>query len=158
MMAMTTLEALLVSYLWAMYGRDHDYGFIHLCSWPLDAFTYDGVCSHNPFQEGVGGEFDVSVEQPQQITNGIKSDNPPTTQPTISNQAAWPSQNPMQHRSEPTKSNGQGLSSQDERLVGRSCSPAMHATTLEMMLASLGTISWPKTNRDTNRVQKCSAN
>lgn len=55
--------------------RDHDYGFNHICPWPLDSFTYDGACSHNALKEGFEGELDLTEEQLQQIADDIKAKN-----------------------------------------------------------------------------------
>lgn len=69
------LEAILACYFWAMYKRDHDYGFNHLCPWSLDAFTYDGACSHNPLREAFEGDVDITEEQLQQIADETKAKN-----------------------------------------------------------------------------------
>ncbi|MCJ1443047.1 MAG: Protein kinase C-like 1 [Stictis urceolatum] len=69
------LEAIFACYFWAMYKRDHDYGFNHLCLWPLDSFTYDGACSHSPLKEGFERELDLSEVELQQIADDIKAKN-----------------------------------------------------------------------------------
>jgi transposase-like protein len=50
------MEAALAIVFWAMADRDIDYGMPHVCPWSLDAFDYDGACSHSALSEGIRGE------------------------------------------------------------------------------------------------------
>jgi hypothetical protein len=67
------LEAVFACYFWAMARCDHDYGFNHLCPWPLDSFTYNGTCSHNPFKEAIPGDIKLSEEELEQIADKTKA-------------------------------------------------------------------------------------
>lgn len=69
------LEAIFACVFWTMSKRDHDYGFNHLCPWPLDSFDYDGTCSHNALKEAFYGELDLTKEQLQKIADDIKAKN-----------------------------------------------------------------------------------
>jgi hypothetical protein len=66
---MLALEGAFACIFWAMYRRDTDYGFQHLCPWPMTSFTYDGLCSHNPFKEAIHGEVDLTEEQMQELAD-----------------------------------------------------------------------------------------
>jgi hypothetical protein len=51
------LETAFSIVFWAMYSRTKDYGMPkHLCPWEMDAFDYDGCCSHPSIGERVEGE------------------------------------------------------------------------------------------------------
>lgn len=58
-----------------MARRDHDYGFNHLCPWPLESFDYDGACSHNPLMEGIAGDLEMSEEELQKIADDVREKN-----------------------------------------------------------------------------------
>jgi len=44
-------EATFAFFFWAMYSRVKGYGMSHARGWELDAYEYDGDCSHNPMME-----------------------------------------------------------------------------------------------------------
>jgi len=59
------LEACFACCFWAMFYRDigdRYYGFKQARIWPVDAFTYEGLCSHSPLREGHRGEVDIPKE------------------------------------------------------------------------------------------------
>jgi hypothetical protein len=45
------LEATFTFFFWAMWSRVKDYNMSHARGWPINAFEYDGCCSHNPMIE-----------------------------------------------------------------------------------------------------------
>jgi hypothetical protein len=45
------IEAAFSFHFWAMKRTDVDYGIGDCCPWPLDAFTYHGLCSHSSLDE-----------------------------------------------------------------------------------------------------------
>lgn len=47
------LEATFAFFFWAMHSRVKDYNMSHARGWNLDAYEYDGACSHNPMMEGL---------------------------------------------------------------------------------------------------------
>lgn len=49
-----------------------DYGMSDLCPWPDGFFSYHGLCSHNPIWEGIGAEFDLTVEQLEEMATVVK--------------------------------------------------------------------------------------
>ena len=58
------IEATFSVVFWALYSRTKDYGMPKACPWPLDAFEYDGCCSHVAFWEKIHGEIiGASLEQ-----------------------------------------------------------------------------------------------
>jgi len=69
------VEAIFPCYFWTMSKRDFDYGYNHICPWPLHSFTHDGACSHNVLKEGFEGELDLTEEQLQQIADDVKAKN-----------------------------------------------------------------------------------
>ncbi|QGI65806.1 hypothetical protein CEK26_009756 [Fusarium fujikuroi] len=69
------LEAVLACYFWAMARRDHDYGFNHLCPWPLESFSYSGACSHNPLKEAIHGDIGLSADELQSLADTVREKN-----------------------------------------------------------------------------------
>ena len=47
------LEATFAFFFWAMHSRVKDYNMSHARGWNLDAYEYDGECSHNPMMESL---------------------------------------------------------------------------------------------------------
>ncbi|KAK6214862.1 hsp70-like protein [Colletotrichum tabaci] len=60
---MVAIEAALSFYFWTMASRDKDYKIGSCRRWPLESFTYHGICTHNALGEGPSGNFDLSPEQ-----------------------------------------------------------------------------------------------
>lgn len=58
---------------WTMKCRDKDYGIGALCLWPMDAFTYHGLCGHNSLIERIRGEFDLTPEQVKALAAAAKA-------------------------------------------------------------------------------------
>jgi hypothetical protein len=69
------LEAALSAVFWPMVRTDKDYGFAHVCPWPLDSFDYGGLCGHNPLMESVHGDFDFTPEQLEEIAAATRAKN-----------------------------------------------------------------------------------
>jgi hypothetical protein len=46
------LECMFTLIFWAMKSNDKDYFMPRLCPWPIDSFSYDGLCTHFPINEG----------------------------------------------------------------------------------------------------------
>ena len=69
------MEAVHACYFWAMACRDHEYGFNHLCPWPLKSFNYYGACSHNPLREAFHGDINLSGEELQKIADEVRHNN-----------------------------------------------------------------------------------
>lgn len=62
-LVMVLLEATLSFAFWSMSSRKPTHKMASCRLWPLEAFTYDGLCSHSPLQEGVLRDFDLTDEQ-----------------------------------------------------------------------------------------------
>jgi hypothetical protein len=56
-------EATLAMWFWAFNYRDKNHPDLECCAWDLDAFQYDGVCSHSAFKEGIRGNFELTAEE-----------------------------------------------------------------------------------------------
>jgi hypothetical protein len=57
------LEAMFAYAFWAMQAKRNDYGMAQICLWDRFILEYDGCCSHCSLNEGVNGDFELSVEQ-----------------------------------------------------------------------------------------------
>jgi len=57
------MEATFCFYFWTMRSRTKDYGMASCCPWPMDAFTYGGLCSHSALHDGVKGNFELTPQQ-----------------------------------------------------------------------------------------------
>jgi hypothetical protein len=58
------LEATFSYLFWVMRTPNGgDWGIAHLCLWNRFLFEYDGLCSHPALTEGVGGNFDLSAAE-----------------------------------------------------------------------------------------------
>ncbi|KAI8168081.1 Ribosome-associated molecular chaperone SSB1 [Colletotrichum sp. SAR 10_65] len=62
-LVMVLLEATLSFAFWSMSSRKPTHKMASCRLWPLEAFKYDGLCSHSPLQEGVLRDFDLTDEQ-----------------------------------------------------------------------------------------------
>nr|OQO29384.1 hypothetical protein B0A51_03166 [Rachicladosporium sp. CCFEE 5018] len=67
------LEAAFACVFWAMFKREHDYGFNGLCPWPMTSFKYDGLCTHSPFKEAIDGGLELSEEQLKETTDATNA-------------------------------------------------------------------------------------
>ncbi|KAG5799933.1 hypothetical protein H9Q69_001027 [Fusarium xylarioides] len=57
------IEAALTFWFWAMKSYEKDYHMGDYCPWPLESFTYHGLCSHSALLEGAVGRLDLTPEQ-----------------------------------------------------------------------------------------------
>lgn len=69
------LEAALSCIFWAMGSRTKTYGFHGQCPWTPEAFSYNGLCSHNPLIEPVYGDLNLSKEELKRIAQAVKDKN-----------------------------------------------------------------------------------
>lgn len=60
------LEATFAFFFWAMRARTKDYAMSHARGWDLDAFQYEGLCSHSPLGEGLSW-CDLTTEQAEAV-------------------------------------------------------------------------------------------
>jgi hypothetical protein len=60
------LEATFSFFFWAMHSRVADYKMSHARGWDLDAFEYDGCCSHNAMMEGLAWT-EITSEQAMRL-------------------------------------------------------------------------------------------
>ncbi|KAJ8613743.1 hypothetical protein MRB53_036885 [Persea americana] len=57
-------ECVFTFIFWTLRSRKTFYNIREVCPWDdLDAFEYEGLCTHNPLFEGVPGDFDLTDEQ-----------------------------------------------------------------------------------------------
>ncbi|KAK5058974.1 hypothetical protein LTR84_011238 [Exophiala bonariae] len=66
------MEAALSFYFWAMCSKDTDYKMGDCCPWPLDSFTYNGLCSHSSLKETPKGDLNMTQEQADQVVIAAK--------------------------------------------------------------------------------------
>ncbi|KAK7712357.1 Heat shock protein ssb1 [Diaporthe eres] len=57
------MEATFSFHFWTMYSKTQDYLIGSCCPWPLDSFTYDGLCTHNCLHDVIAGHFNLSPEE-----------------------------------------------------------------------------------------------
>jgi hypothetical protein len=61
------LECTFTLVFWAMKSRTKDYYMPRLCPWPIDSFTYDGLCSHFSINEGLATDSEHSNLSPDEF-------------------------------------------------------------------------------------------
>ncbi|KAF5539566.1 heat shock SSB1, partial [Fusarium phyllophilum] len=57
------IEAALTFWFWAMKSYEKDYHMGDYCPWPIESFSYHGLCSHSALLEGAVGGLDLTPEQ-----------------------------------------------------------------------------------------------
>lgn len=68
-------ESVLAFTFWTLHNRDKDFGYAQHLLWSKDDVEWDGACGHDPFQEGIAGEFDLTEEQLEEMAAATKEKN-----------------------------------------------------------------------------------
>jgi hypothetical protein len=66
-------EATLAMWFWTFRYRRENHANLACCGWDLEAFQYEGLCSHSPLHEGVRGDFDLTAKQLEIVVSERKA-------------------------------------------------------------------------------------
>ena len=62
------MEATFSFLFWTMKSTTKGYGMSSCCPWPMDAFTYGGLCTHSALRDTVKGNFGLTAKQIETVS------------------------------------------------------------------------------------------
>lgn len=69
------LEAVFTMIFWAVSNPNKYLSYQKFSNWTPDSMSWQGLCSHNPFCEGVHGNFNLSAERLQEMHDAVVAKN-----------------------------------------------------------------------------------